>query len=64
MPKDYFHEFQRLGYEKIVREFSKKVILQASNILTTVFDSEISSLRKKAFTKLLQKRIGEFENVK
>jgi hypothetical protein len=63
-PVDYIKEFQRLGYETIVKQFCSRVILQTSNIINTISNAEISQLRKNALTKLFQKRIGDFENVK
>ena len=63
-PIDYINEFQRLGYETIVKQFCNKVISQSSNIMNTINNTEISPIRKNALTKLLQKRKGEFENVR
>ena len=62
--QDYVVEFQRLGYENIVVQFCNKVISLSAKIIETITQTEISEVRKKALAKLLQKRIGEFENVK
>jgi hypothetical protein len=63
-PKDYMIEFQRLGYETIVSQFCKKIISQSENIINVINKIEISEIRKNAFIRLLQKRIGEFKNAK
>ena len=62
--KDYVVEFRRLGYENLVAQFCNRVISLSTKIINTITQSEISEIRKKALAKLLQKRIGEFENVK
>jgi hypothetical protein len=63
-PEDYIVEFQRLGYEKTVSQFCKKIILQSDNIINIINRIEISEIRKNALINLLQKRIGEFANAK
>lgn len=63
-PLDYIREFQRLGYETIVKQFCNKVTSQSTLILNTIKNAELSQIRKDALVKLLQKRIGEFENAK
>lgn len=63
-PSDYINEFQRLGYETNVKQFSSKVVAQSTQLLNIIKNATLSELRKNALTKLLQKRIGDFENVK
>lgn len=63
-PSDYIKEFQRLGYEILVNKFCSKVMSESSNIVKTINNAVLSDKRKIALTKLLQKRIGDFENVK
>lgn len=63
-PIDYIKEFQRLGYETIVAQFCSKIVLQLPNIISTINNTELIPGRKNALTKLLQKRKGDFENVK
>jgi hypothetical protein len=63
-PIDYIKEFIRLGYETTVTQFCNKIIAQSSNIINIINNTELSQIRKEALTKLLQKRIGDFENVK
>lgn len=63
-PKDYIAELQRLGYETIVSQFCNKVISQSKNIISAIAHSEISEIRKNALTRLFQKRMEDFENVK
>jgi hypothetical protein len=61
---DYIHEFQRLGYESIVKQFSNKVIAKSSNIIDLAQAAVLSPVRKNALITLLQKRLKEFENGK
>lgn len=63
-PKDYIIEFNRLGYEKIVSQFCKKVISQSDNIIDKINQTNISEVRKNALRKLLKQRVGEFANDK
>ncbi len=62
-PVDYIDEFQRLGYEVIVKKFCNNVVLQSGNIIKTIKHAELTQLRKDALTKLFQKRMGGFERV-
>ncbi len=61
---DYIVEFKRLGHEKVVSTFSTRAISRFPQIIELVKKSAISTKRKKAFMKLLEERIGEFENGK
>ncbi|HVE45047.1 MAG TPA: HipA domain-containing protein [Gammaproteobacteria bacterium] len=61
-PADYIKEFRRLGYDDCVKKFIIKVITQTSNIINLVQNAILSQKRKEALIRLLQKRIGEFEN--
>lgn len=63
-PSDYIKEFQRLGYEDIVKQFSGRVVAQSAQLLSIVNNADLSEMRKNALTKLLRKRIGDFENAK
>ncbi len=60
--KDYIKEFQRLGYESVVNQFSKKVISKSSKIIDLTQNAILSPLRKTALITLIQKRLREFEN--
>jgi len=60
---DYIEEFQRLEYENIVKKFCNNVALQSSNIIKAIENADLTQIRKDALTKLLQKRMGDFERV-
>ncbi len=60
-PRDYIEEFNRLGHKKVVNLFSGKAIARFPKIIDLVRNSALSQKRKKAFVKLLEERIGEFE---
>ena len=60
----YISEFNRLGYEKIVAQFSKKALAEADKIILAVKDSILTDKRKLAFIKLFKSRIEDLKDVK
>ena len=58
---DYIDEFCRLGFFEIVYDFIDQVKVKISQIRLLIEDSDISDKRKKAFIKLINKRMGELE---
>ncbi len=63
-PQHYINEFKRLGHEIITEKFQKKIITNASNIINLINNSDLNAKRKKAFVKLIEKRIRDFRNEK
>ena len=61
---EYIKEFVRLGHKKITTVFANKVVSRFHLIVDAVATSHISEKRQKAFLKLLEERLGEFENAK
>lgn len=63
-PKEYIEEFSRLGHKKVVSSFCARVVSRFPKIVELIDSSVLSHNRKKAFIKLLEQRIGDFENGK
>jgi hypothetical protein len=61
---NYITEFQRLGYDSIVKQFIKKIISKSNSIINLVESAILSQIRKDALIKLILKRLKEFENGK
>lgn len=55
--KDYVKEWERLGYKNIVQKFAKK--LSNTSLQELINKSQISEKRKKAFYRLILKRMNE-----
>jgi len=55
--KDYVNEFKRLGYQKNILDFQKKVNLE--KVFSLIQNSFISLKRKDALKKLVVKRFKE-----
>ena len=61
--KDYVEEFQRLGFDDVVKVFYNKVVSRFDKILSvTNREKTLSPSRKKALVILIEKRLNEFEN--
>ncbi len=60
---DYINEFSRLGHRETVIRFSSKAVSRAPIIFNAIGKAKLSQQRKKALSKLIQKRLGDFENV-
>ncbi len=58
--KDYIHEWERLGYSDVINRFRKNVSLQ--KITKLINNSFLTSKRKNAILKLINKRIEELWN--
>lgn len=58
----YISEFNRLELDYVCQNFYKKLISRFSSIINEVKESEMSSKRKEAFVKFLEKKLGEFES--
>lgn len=60
---DYIQEFQSFGFEKICLKFLQKILKQSQQIIEAVESSEISSRRKKAFIKFLNKQLKVIKSI-
>ncbi len=58
---DYIREFERLGFQKVCREFKRNFLNQFKSIKQEVHLACISKKRKKAFLKFLQKKVQDCE---
>ena len=58
---DYIREFERLGFQKVCREFERNFLNQFQRIEQEVNTALISTKRKKAFLKFLQKKVQDCE---
>src|SRR5207248_1926387 len=62
--QDYIEEFINLGYRDIVLQFCNRVKSQSANILNLIQGAELSSERKNALIRLIEKRMKVLNNAK